>query len=323
MNFIFRRQHLPLLVTALVFVALFGAFSACFKNFLSLRVITNLFMNNAHVGVIAVGLTFVILSGGIDLSVGSVLAFTTIFVATLIARFHFHPVPAMALALLAGSFFGAAMGLLIQRYQLPPFLVTLAGMFLARGLAFVVSAKEMAIDHGFYKGMAEFGLPLPGSVLFGFTACVFVVVLVAGLWVAHLTSFGRNVYAIGGNESSALLMGLPVARTKVMLYALSSFCAALGGIVFSVQAQAGNPLNGFGMELDAIAAVVIGGTLLSGGVGQVAGTLLGVMIYGTILTAPDYLTGFDSSWQRIAIGGLLLVFIVLQRFLSRASAPAG
>jgi simple sugar transport system permease protein len=159
--------------------------------------------------------------------------------------------------------------------------------------------------------------------MFGFTACVFVVVLLAGLWIAHLTRFGRNVYAIGGSESSAVLMGLPVARTKVLIYALSGFCAALGGVVFTVQAQSGNPLNGFGMELDAIAAVVIGGTLLSGGVGQVAGTLLGVLIYGTILTAPDYLSGFDSSWQRIAIGGLLLVFIILQRFLSRASAPGG
>lgn len=322
MNTIFRRQNLPLLVTALVFVGLFGAFSVCFKNFLSLRVVTNLFMNNAHVGIIAVGLTFVILSGGIDLSVGSVLAFTTIFVATLIGRFDMHPALAIALALLAGTLFGAGQGALIQQYQLPPFLVTLAGMFLARGLAFVVSAKEMAIEHGFYKSVADLGLPLPGSVMFGFTACVFVVVLLAGLWMAHLTSFGRNVYAIGGNESSALLMGLPVARTKVLLYALSGFCAALGGVVFTVQAQSGNPLNGFGMELDAIAAVVIGGTLLSGGVGLVAGTLLGVLIYGTILTAPDYLSGFDSSWQRIAIGGLLLVFIILQRFLSRASAPA-
>ncbi len=322
MNAIFRRQNLPLLVTALVFVALFGAFSVCFKNFLSLRVVTNLFMNNAHVGVIAVGLTFVILSGGIDLSVGSVLAFTTILVATLIGKFQIHPAPAIALALLAGTLFGAGQGLLIQRYQLPPFLVTLAGMFLARGLAFVVSTQELAIEHGFYKAMAGLGLALPGSVTFGFTACVFAVTLLAGLWLAHLTSFGRNVYAIGGSESSALLMGLPVARTKVGIYALSGFCAALGGVVFTVQAQSGNPLNGFGMELDAIAAVVIGGTLLSGGVGQIAGTLLGVLIYGTILTAPDYLSGFDSSWQRIAIGGLLLVFILLQRFLARASAPA-
>lgn len=321
MNAIFRRQNLPLLVTAVVFVVLFGAFSVAFKNFLSLRVVTNLFMNNAHVGIIAVGLTFVILSGGIDLSVGSVLAFTTIFVATFIGKFHVHPSLAIALALAAGTVFGAGQGLLIQRYQLPPFLVTLAGMFLARGLAFVVSAQERAIEHGFYQAVADLGLPLPGAVMFGFTACVFVLVLLAGLWLAHLTSFGRNVYAIGGSETSALLMGLPVARTKVLLYALSGFCAALGGVVFTVQAQAGNPLNGLGLELDAIAAVVIGGTLLSGGVGQVAGTLLGVLIYGTILTAPDYLSGFDSSWQRIAIGGLLLVFILLQRFLSRVSAP--
>jgi len=323
MNMIFRRQNLPLLVTALVFVVLFGAFSVAFKNFLSLRVVTNLFMNNAHVGIIAVGLTFVILSGGIDLSVGSVLAFATVLVATLIGKFHFHPGTAIALTLWCGAVFGAGQGFLIQSYQLPPFLVTLAGMFLARGLAFMVSAKEMAIEHGFHRALAGLGLPLPGGVAFGFTACVFVVVLLVGLWIAHLTRFGRNVYAIGGSESSAVLMGLPVARTKVMIYALSGFCAALGGVVFTVQAQSGNPLNGFGMELDAIAAVVIGGTLLSGGVGQVAGTLLGVLIYGTILTAPDYLSGFDSSWQRIAIGGLLLAFIILQRFLSRASTPGG
>jgi simple sugar transport system permease protein len=258
MNSIFRRQNLPLLVTALVFVALFGAFSVCFRNFLSLRVVTNLFMNNAHVGVLAVGLTFVILSGGIDLSVGSVLAFTTILIATVIGRFHVHPVPAIALALAAGTVFGTGQGLLIQRYQLPPFLVTLAGMFLARGLAFVVSAKEMAIDHGFYKAVADFGVPLPGSVTFGFTACVFAGVFLAGLGMAHLTSFGRNVYAIGGNESSALLMGLPVARTKVLLYALSGFCAALGGVVFTVQAQSGNPLKRRGAE---DRTVHIGGTL--------------------------------------------------------------
>jgi ribose/xylose/arabinose/galactoside ABC-type transport system permease subunit len=271
------------------------------------------------VGVVAVGLTFVILSGGIDLSVGSVLAFTTILLASLITKHHVHPALAIALALGFGSLFGAGMGALIQVYKLPPFLVTLAGMFLARGLAFVVSASEMSIRDPFFGTISDISMRV-GGVRIGLTAMIFVATLIVGSLITHWTRFGRNVYAIGGNEHSAHLMGLPVAATKIAIYALSGFCAALGGIVFALQAGSGNPLNGQGLELDAIAAVVIGGTLLTGGVGYMEGTLLGILIYGTILTAPDYLSGFDSSWQRIAIGGLLLLFILLQRFLSRVAA---
>jgi simple sugar transport system permease protein len=314
-----RRENLPMLVTAFVLVALFGVFSIFFKNFLSVRVFVNLFMNNAHVGVIAVGMTFVILSGGIDLSVGSVLAFTTVFVAALIENKHLHPLLAIFIALSFGTLFGAAMGAMIQVYKLPPFLVTLAGMFLARGLAFVVSSNELAIRHPFYELLGDLGIPL-GKARLGFSACIFIASLVIAAVVAHRTRFGRNVYAIGGNENSSFMMGLPVATTKITIYAISGFCAALGGVVFTLQTRSGNPLTGMGLELDAIAAVVIGGTLLTGGVGYMEGTLLGILIYGTILTAPDYLSGFDSSWQRIAIGGLLLAFIILQRFLSRAAA---
>jgi simple sugar transport system permease protein len=314
-----RRENLPMLVTAFVLLALFGVFSIFFTNFLSLRVVVNLFINNAHVGVIAVGMTFVILSGGIDLSVGSVLAFTTIFIATLVEHRHLHPILAIAIALVVGTLFGAAMGAMIQVYKLPPFLVTLAGMFLARGMAFVVSSSELAIRHPFYDTLGDFGIPV-GKATLRSAACIFIITLIFAVIVARRTKFGRNVYAIGGNENSAFMMGLPVAATKIAIYAISGFCAALGGVVFTLQARSGNPLNGMGLELDAIAAVVIGGTLLTGGVGHIEGTLLGVLIYGTILTAPDYLSGFDSSWQRIAIGGLLLAFIILQRFLSRAAA---
>ena len=314
-----RRENLPMLVTAFVLVALFGVFSIFFTNFLSVRVVVNLFMNNAHVGVVAVGMTFVILSGGIDLSVGSVLAFTTIFIATRIEKNHLHPVAAVLLALLFGTLFGAAMGAMIQVYKLPPFLVTLAGMFLARGLAFVVSSSELAIRHPFFETIADIAIPI-GKARLGITACIFLVTLAFATVIARRTKFGRNVYAIGGSENSAFMMGLPVASTKIAIYAISGFCAALGGVVFTLQTASGNPLNGQGLELDAIAAVVIGGTLLTGGVGYMEGTLLGILIYGTILTAPNYLSGFDSSWQRIAIGALLLAFILLQRFLSRAAA---
>ena len=319
MNQFFSRKNLPILATAAVLVLLFGTFSAMFPRFLSVRVVADLFANNAHVGIIAVGMTFVILSGGIDLSVGSVLGFTTILVAALIGH-GLPPALVIALALLAGSAFGAGMGALIQVYQLPPFLVTLAGMFLARGMAFVVSAQSLEIRHGFYATVLGFGIPLTEKVTLRAPACLFAAVFVIGLIVAHFSRFGRNVYAVGGSASSALLMGLPVGRTRVAIYTLSGFCAALGGVVFTFQTQSGNAANGLGLELDAIAAVVIGGTLLSGGVGYVAGTLMGVLIYGTILTGLSFYGQLDSSWQLIAVSTLLLFFVIIQRLLTRAPA---
>src|SRR5262245_21785310 len=270
-----RPHHFPIVATAVVLAALFGTCSLLFRNFLSSRVIADLFTNNAHVGIIAVGLTFVILSGGIALSVGAVMACTTILVAALVQTHHMSPLLALALALAAGATFGGLLGGLIQIYQLPPFLVTLAGMFLARGLAFVVSPQSIEIKHGFYDAVVDFGLPVSATASLRVTSLTFLGIFFLGLITAHFTRFGRTVYAIGGNESSALLMGLPVARTKIAIYAISGLCAALAGIVFTFHTQSGNPTTGLGLELDAIAAVVIGGTLLTGGVGYMAGTLMG------------------------------------------------
>ena len=318
-----RSQHLPILATALVLIGLFAAFSMVFRNFFSSRVVADLFTNNAHVGIIAVGMTFVILSGGIDLSVGAVMAFTTVLVASLIERSNIPPLFALAIGLLTGTAFGATMGALIQVYRLPPFLVTLAGMFLARGLSFVVTPQSLEIKHAFYNAVVDYGLPVSGTASLRVTSLTFIAVFLVASVVAHFTAFGRNVYALGGNEQSALLMGLPVGRTKISIYAMSGFCASLAGIVLTFYKQSGDPTSGLGLELDAIASVVIGGTLLSGGVGYMAGTLMGVFIYGIILVGLDFHGGFDSSWQRIIIGALLLVFIGLQRFLSRASTLVG
>ncbi len=318
-----RPHHLPILTTALVLAALLGTFSLAFRGFLSPLMAVNLFINNAHLGVIAIGMTFVILSGGIDLSVGAVMAGTAVLVATAVQQHGIHPAAAVALALASGTLFGAGMGALIQAFQLPPFLVTLAGMFLARGLAFVLSPQSVGIQHPFYDAVTGFSLPIVGHAALRATALTFIATFFVALIVAHFTRFGRNVYALGGNEQSALLMGLPVARTKIAIYAISGFCAALGGAVFTLHTLSGDPTAGLGLELDAIAAVVIGGTLLTGGVGYMAGTLMGVLITGTILAGLDYHGGFDSSWQRIAIGALLLAFIGLQRFLTRASRRLG
>ena len=315
-----NRKLLPLLMTAGVLVALFVAASCMYEGFGSARVIANLFSDNAVLGVVAIGMTFVILSGGIDLSVGSVVACTTVVIATLVGRHHWHPLAAIAVALVLGTGFGWLQGGLIQRYELPAFLVTLGGMFLARGLAFVVSMESAGIRHGFYTAAQEFSLPLGGKAALSSAAMLFLALFILGLFVAHLTVFGRNIYALGGSADSARLMGLPVARTRPAVYAVSGFCSALAGVAATLYTGSGNPAMGVGLELDAIAAVVIGGTLLTGGVGYLAGTLLGVLIFGTIQSALIFDGRLNSWWLRIAIGTLLLAFILLQRFLTRSPA---
>lgn len=312
----FLEKHLALLATGLVLVVLFSVAAGMFENFARPLVVANIFRNNAYLGVIAIGMTFVIISGGIDLSVGTLLGFTTIFVAKLLDAGTGAPV-AIGLALLVGCVFGAGQGALIQVYKLPPFLVTLAGMFLAKGLAFVVHLQSLSIGDEGFRALAKVGFKI-GKAPVPMGTLVFVGVFLVALVVAHRTRFGRNVYAVGGSESSAVLMGLPVGRTKVGVYALSGLFAALGGVVYAMGTSSGNPAIGLGMELDAIACAVIGGTLLTGGVGLVAGTLLGVLIYGTINEALRFQGTLDSSWLRISMGALLLVFIVFQRGIGKA-----
>jgi galactofuranose transport system permease protein len=313
-------RHWSLAATALVFAGVYGFAAWKYKadGFFTLRVFVNLLGDNSFLGIAAIGMTFVILSGGIDLSVGAVLAFTTIFIATLAGKHGVHPAAAISLSLGLGTLFGGGMGWLIHRYELPAFLVTLGGMFFARGMAFVVSQESVEIAHPFYVAVQEFGIPLTGRAALPSTALVFLIVFAAGVFMAHHTRFGRNVYAIGGSESSARLMGLPVANTKVMVYALSGFSSALAGVVSTFYTGSGNPTAGVALELDAIACAVIGGTLLSGGVGTLGGTLLGVLIFGTIKTTLDF-ASLSSWWLRIAIGAQLAIFILFQRFLSRTS----
>ena len=313
-------RHWSLAATALVFVALYGFAAWKYKDegFFTLRVFVNLLGDNSFLAIAAVGMTFVILSGGIDLSVGAVLAFTTVFIATLVGKHGVHPGAAIVMALAIGALLGTGMGWLIHRYELPPFLVTLGGMFFARGMAFVVSQESVLIEHPFYAAVQDFGIPLSERIRLPATALTFLAVFAVGVFLAHHTRFGRNVYAIGGSEHSARLMGLPVARTKVTVYAMSGLCSALAGTALSFYTGSGNPAAGIGFELDAIASVVIGGTLLSGGMGSLMGTLFGVLIFGTIQAAVLY-ANLNSWWLRIVVGGLLLVFILFQRFLSRTS----
>lgn len=303
-------RHIPVITTALVWVLLIVGASIRYhdQNFLSTGVFINLLRDNAFLGIASVGMTFVILSGGIDLSVGSMIGFTSILIGNLMGAHGWSPLLAMPLALIIGTIFGAAMGYVIGYINLPPFLVTLAGMFLARGLGQVISLESVTINSPFYSWLDDLGYRF-----FPVTAILFLVTLAVGVFVAHQTRFGRAVYAVGGNEQSALLMGVPVSWTKVKLYALSGFCSALAGVVYTLYNQSGNASAGLGLELDAIAAVVIGGTPLSGGIGYVLGTLIGVLILGTIQTIITFEGNLSSWWAKIAIGVLLLAFILLQK----------
>ena len=314
-----NQKNIPILATIAVFLLIYTAGSVMYSGFFSLRVFTNLFIDNAFVGVIAIGMTFVILSGGIDLSVGSVIAFVGVLSAKLIHVYHIHPVPVILIALLYGALFGFTMGCLIHFFALPPFLVTLVGMFLARGLAFLISLNAIPIKHAFLDRVVDFGIPLGFRTWLPATGIIFIIVVLIGIYLSHFTRFGRNAYAIGGSEQSAILMGLPVGRTKILIYSLNGTLAALAGIVYSLYTLSGYPLACVGLELDVIAAVVIGGTLLTGGAGYVEGTLIGVLILGLIQTFITFQGTLSSWWTKIAIGVLLFIFILLQRYLSATS----
>jgi galactofuranose transport system permease protein len=315
-------RRLPLVATLLVCVLLYLAASLSFQGFFSPGVFLNFFNDQSFLGIAAMGTTFVILSGGIDLSVGSVLGLSGITLAALIENGHVHPYLAMAIVLAGGTLFGAAMGALIHFFELAPFMVTLGGLFMARGAALLVSSESIDIDHPVYDMLSSIYVPLPGGQHLPLTAAVFLGMALVLIFISLQTPFGRNVYALGGNENSALLMGLPVGRTKISIYALGGFCSALGGVVHTLYTSSGNALDGTGMELDAIAAVVVGGTLLSGGTGLVAGTPLGVLTFGIIQTAITFQGKLNSWWTKIAIGALLLGFVVIQRLIQSASRPS-
>jgi galactofuranose transport system permease protein len=307
------NRMMPVFATTAVFLVGFFLCSLVYPNFASLRVVMNLFTDNAFLGIVAVGMTFVIISGGIDLSVGSVIGFSTVFLALAIERWGAPPLVAFAAILALCALFGALMGTVIQYFELPPFIVTLAGMFLARGASFLLSTESIPINSDFYADLAAHAIRLSGGARLTVPAMIMLAVVVASMVLLHLTRFGANVYALGGSRTSTALMGVNVGRTTVLIYTLSSLLAGLSGIVFSLYTSSGYSLSAVGVELDAIAAAVIGGTLLSGGYGSVFGTFVGVLIQGLIQTYISFDGTLSSWWAKIITGLLLFVFIAFQQ----------
>ncbi|WP_199258118.1 galactofuranose ABC transporter, permease protein YjfF [Paracoccus binzhouensis] len=321
-----NTRALPLYATVVIFLLAYLLCWLQFPNILSTRVIGNLLTDNAYLGIVAVGMTLVILSGGIDLSVGSVIAFSGVFIAVILRETPLHPLVVFALLLALTTAFGAAMGFLIDRLAMPAFIVTLAGMFLARGAAYMLSIDSVPIAHPFYKTLQSAYWLMPGKGRLTLIAVVMLLTVLAGMVVAHKTRFGASVYALGGGEATARLMGVRQGRTTMLVYAFSGLMAGLSGIVFSIYTGSGYSLATVGTELTAIAAVVIGGTLLTGGAGYMFGTLVGVLTMGLIQTYIVFDGTLSSWWTKIVIGVLLLVFILLQKgllSLSQSRLAAG
>lgn len=317
MKVLLTKERLPMLATVVVCVLLYVGSGMAFPGFFSPRVAVNFLDDNAFLGVIAVGLTFVIITGGIDLSVGSVAGASSILTAVLIHRHGVHPVAAMAAGAGFGLVLGLVHGVLIARFKLTPFLVTLGGLFLARGVALAISRESVQIDDPLVATLASEGIKFAKGVTLTWNGIAFLLFVVLGMVLARQTRFGRTVYAIGGNPNSVGAMGLPVTATLVKVYAFSGLCAGLGGVMFATYTASGNALSGTGLELDAIAAVVIGGTLLTGGYGSVVGTLFGVLTLGIIQTAITFQGTLSSWWSKIVIGALLLMFVLIQKGIER------
>ena len=310
-----RGRYLSPVASVVLFAALFGTVIVRYGFASPAQVFLNLLVDNAHLIVLAVGITFVILTGGIDLSVGSVVALSTVILAKTLQSGWPAPIAIMTV-LTVGPLLGLMMGTVIELFELQPFIVTLAGMFLARGLCYVISVNSLPIKHPLLRALGLNYLYLYEDKFIRWSVVIALTVVVVAMFVLHETRFGRTVYAIGGSRQSAQLMGLSAARTQISVYVISGFCAALAGLLLGVQKLSGYSLNGVGLELDAIAAAVIGGVLLSGGVGFVLGALIGVLVLGSIqvlVTAEN----LDSYWTRIMTGILLLVFVLVQRVLVR------
>ena len=242
------------------------------------------------------------------------IAFVSMITASLLEK-GLNPFLVIGIVLVVGIIFGTVQGILIQKFGLHPWIVTLAGMFFARGASYLISIDTIIINDPTFSKISSFRIPILPGAFISINVVVSLIVLLVAVYMLKFTKFGRSVYALGGNEASAKLMGLSVEKTKVLVYTFSGFCSALGGLLFTIYTLSGYGLHCNGMEMDAIAACVIGGILLTGGYGNIIGPLFGVLTTGIIQTLIMFDGTLNSWWTKIAVGMLLFIFIVLQRVI--------
>ena len=322
-----------LMITIALFVLLYGAGCLMYadKEFGRLQNFLNVMINNAGLIIVACGVTCVMLTGGIDISVGSVVAMTCMFMSVGLAEWGMSSGVLIALILLVGVVFGAVQGFCIAYLEIQPFIVTMAGLFFARGMTAVISTQQVSVPFESWFGqLSQIKCEIPfgigaylnkkGVLVTPYVRITVVIALIVALitfLMLRYTKFGRSLYAVGGNQQSAALMGLNVKKTRMLSHVLCSFYATLGGLCFCLNTMCGTPTQATGLEMDAISSAVIGGTLLTGGVGNVVGTLFGVLINGTISSLVKFNGKLVASWANIITAVLLCFFILLQAIFAK------
>lgn len=326
-----NNNNILLLITIVLFAVMYiaGCIVYADKGFTRFQTFLNILINNAGLICITCGTTCVMLTGGIDISVGSLVALDCMIMAVGVEKMGLASPVLMVVILIVGLVFGLVQGFCIAYLEIQPFIVTMAGLFFARGLTAVLSTQQISIVHdALFTALAGFKVQLPfgsyvnskGVVQIPYvrvTVIVALIVVAVIFFVLNYTRFGRSIYAVGGNQQSATLMGLDVRKTKLKTYVLSSFLTSIGGLCFCLNTMSGTTGQATGMEMDAISSAVIGGTLLTGGVGNVIGSLFGVLINGTISTLVKSNGKLISSWSNIVTAILLCFFIVLQAVFAK------
>lgn len=315
-----------LLITIALFCVMYGAGTVIYasKGFANFQTFLNILINNAGLICITCGMTCVMLTGGIDISVGALVAMDCMILAVGMAQWGMSPITLCIMVLAIGVVFGIVQGFLVGYMQIQPFIVSMAGMFFARGMTAVICREQVSVpaDTLFYK-WANIRINLPFGGYYNkkgiyqipyvrVSVVIALVVLVVIFLMLRYTRFGRSLYAVGGSEQSATMMGLNVRATKMKAYVLSSFLCSIGGICYCMNTMAGSVQQATGLEMSAISSSVIGGTLLTGGVGNVIGSFFGVLINGTISSLVKTNGKLIASWANIVTAILLCFFIVLQ-----------
>ena len=325
-NFLLFITIALFIVMYIIGIILFGD-----RGFSRVQTFMNMLLDNAGLLICAGGMTIILITGGIDISVGSVVGLVCMMLAYFMEIMQMNVWLAIILVLLFGVVFGAAQGWLISYLKLQPFIVTLAGMFFCRGLTAVISSAQITIKNATFLAMANANINLPfgavvnrrGVKLYPFVhpnVIIAIIAIVIIWYVCKYTKFGRNLFAVGGNENSALLMGVNVRRTKFIAYMINGFLTALAGLAFCLNTTSGFVEQARGFEMEAISASVIGGTLLTGGVGTIVGTFFGVLIKAIIETYIRFEGTLSSWWNRIVLSALLCFFIVLQSIFTMIRA---
>lgn len=312
---------LPTVAAVVIFLGMVTYGEVAYGRVLQYNTLSNLLINNAHLVVIAVALTFVILTGGIDLSVGSVIALSSV-AGVMLANAGWNPVAVLVAMIGIGTLMGLVSGTLVQYFHVQPFIATLAMMFLGRGLASLLSTQpERLAEDSPIRWLGSQLKVIDGEKVNDLVitpgVLIAVVVVLTAYFLLHRTRTGRTVYAIGGSESSASLMGLPVPRTKLLVYVISGGLAGVAAVIYTSRLGIAQNITGVGWELDAIAAAVIGGTVLAGGYGYVLGSVIGALVLGLMNVLITRDGGIPPEMTTIITGGILLVFVLLQRAVTR------